>query len=99
LSRKVKVVEDPAITALGAAQRHKVRVEVRLRDGSMEQESREAARGSERSFASRDDIAAKFRKLTHGIIAPAQQDALVGTILNIDDLADSRALIELMCRQ
>jgi aconitate decarboxylase len=99
LSRKVKVVEDPAITALGAAQRHKVRVEVRLRDGSMEQESREAARGSERSFASRDDIAAKFRKLTHGVIASAQQDALVSMILNIDDLADSRALIELMCRQ
>jgi aconitate decarboxylase len=99
LSRKIKVVEDPAITALGAAQRHKVRVEVRLRDGSMEQESREAARGSERSFASRDDIAAKFRKLTYGIIAPAQQDALVSMILDIDDLADSRALIKLMCRQ
>src|ERR1700735_1051825 len=33
LSRKVEVVHDPAITALGADQRHKVRVEIKFRDG------------------------------------------------------------------
>ena len=36
LSCKVKVVHDPAITALGAAQRHKVHVEINFRDGSIE---------------------------------------------------------------
>src|SRR5580693_3284745 len=35
-SRKVKVVHDPAITALGAGARHKVRVNIRFRDGTVE---------------------------------------------------------------
>src|SRR6201996_2381717 len=47
LAQRVKVVHDPAITALGAAHRHKVAVEVRFRDGSIARESREAPRGSE----------------------------------------------------
>src|SRR5947199_1020731 len=42
LSRKVNVVHDPAITALGSVFRHKVRVDVRLRDGAVESETREA---------------------------------------------------------
>ncbi len=66
LSRKVKVLHDPAITALGAAYRHKVRVDIHFRDGSVESETREAPRGSEQSFASADDIVDKFRKLTRG---------------------------------
>ena len=77
LARKVKVVHDPAITALGAAHRHKVRVEVHFRDGSVERETREAPRGSEHAFASADDIVAKFRKLTRGVMAAKQQDALI----------------------
>src|SRR5579863_1596033 len=44
LSRKVRVMHDPDITALGAAHRHKVRVEVHFRDGTVERETREAPR-------------------------------------------------------
>jgi 2-methylcitrate dehydratase PrpD len=96
LSREVKVVHDPAITALGAAYRHKVRVDIRFRDGSVESETREAPRGSEQSFASADDIVAKFRKLTRGIMRDGQQDALIDAVLGLERLADSRALIELL---
>jgi 2-methylcitrate dehydratase PrpD len=96
LSRKVRVVHDPDITGLGAAHRHKVRVEVHFRDGAIERETREAPRGSEQSFASTDDIVAKFRKLTRGVMADKQQDALVETVLGLDNLADSRTLIELL---
>jgi 2-methylcitrate dehydratase PrpD len=96
LSRKVKVVEDPDITAAGAAFRHKVRVEVRLRDGTVERETREAPRGSEQSFASADDIIAKFRKLTRGAMPKAQQDALVDAVLRLEEAADSRELIALL---
>jgi len=96
LSRKVRVVHDPDITALGAAHRHKVRVEVKFRDGSVERETREAPRGSEQSFASADDIVAKFRKLTRAVIADKQQSALVEAVLGLDNLADSRTLIELL---
>jgi 2-methylcitrate dehydratase PrpD len=96
LSRKVKVVHDPEITALGAAFRHKVRVEVRLRDGTVERETREAPRGSEQSFAGADDIVAKFRKLTRGVMRKEQQNALVSAIMGLEDLADSRELIALL---
>jgi 2-methylcitrate dehydratase PrpD len=96
LSRKVRVVHDPDITALGAAHRHKVRVEVKFRDGSVERETREAPRGSEQSFASADDIVAKFRKLTRAVIADKQQSALVEAVLGLDNLADSRTLIEFL---
>jgi len=96
LSRKVKVVEDPDITAAGAAFRHKVRVEVRLRDGTVDRETREAPRGSEQSFAGADDIVAKFCKLTRGVMRKQQQDALIGAVLRLDELADSRELIALL---
>ena len=96
LSRKVKVVEDPDITAAGAAFRHKVHVEVRLRDGAVERETREAPRGSEQSFAGADDIVAKFRKLTRGVMRKEQQDALIGAVLRLEELADSRELIALL---
>ena len=96
MSRKVRVVHDPEITALGAAHRHKVRVDMKFRDGSVERETREAPRGSEQSFASADDIVAKFRKLTRAVIADKQQSALVEAVLGLDNLADSRTLIELL---
>jgi 2-methylcitrate dehydratase PrpD len=64
LSKKVEVIEDPAITARGARYRHMVRVDVHLSDGSVHSETREAPRGSEHSFAPAEDIIDKFRKLT-----------------------------------
>jgi aconitate decarboxylase len=94
LSRKVEVVHDPAVTALGAGARHKVGVEVHFRDGSVERETREAPRGSEQSFASADDIAAKFRKLTKATMTAKQQDSLIDAALGLDKLPDSRTLIE-----
>jgi aconitate decarboxylase len=96
LSRKVKVVHDPAITALGAGHRHKVRVEMHFRDGSTETETREAPRGSEQSFASADDIIAKFRKLARGTMAQERQNALVEAVMRLEELADSRELIALL---
>ena len=96
LSRRVRVLHDPAITVLGAAHRHKVRVEVHFHDGSTERETREAPRGSEQSFASADDIVAKFRKLTRGVMADKQQSALAEAVLGLEGLADTRQLIELL---
>ncbi len=96
LSRRVKVVHDPAITALGAAHRHKVRVEVHFRDGSIERETREAPRGSEHSFAGTNDIVGKFRKLTRGVMAATQQHALVDAVMRLDELPDSHAFTDLL---
>ena len=81
---------------LGAGYRHKVRVDIRFRDGSIESETREAPRGSEQSFAGANDIVEKFRKLTRGVMAAKQQDALVDAVLKLETLPDSRTLIELL---
>ena len=96
LSKKVEVVEDPAITARGARFRHMVSVDVHLRDGSVESETREAPRGSEHSFAPANDIVEKFRKLTRAAMPKSQQDALVDAMLGIETLADAKGLIRLL---
>jgi aconitate decarboxylase len=96
LSKKVQVVHDPAITAEGSKMRHKVRVDVHLRDGSVEKEMRESPRGSEHSFAPAADIIEKFRKLARDAMPPSQQDNLVEAVLGIEKLPDSKQLIRLL---
>src|ERR1700704_5933663 len=96
LSRKVEVVHDPRITALGSAFRHKARVDVHLRDGSVHSETREAPRGSEQSFASADDIVAKFRALTRTVLRPDRQQVLIDAVLGLDELPKARTLTELL---
>jgi len=96
LSRKVQVIHDPAITALGAAHRHRVHVEVHFRDGSVERESRDAPRGSEQDFASDAQIVDKFRKLTGATLAEQQQNALIEEVLRLEELPNSRAMIALL---
>ncbi|MFZ0148396.1 MAG: MmgE/PrpD family protein [Xanthobacteraceae bacterium] len=96
LSRKVQVVHDPAITALGAAHRHQVRIEVHFRDGSVEHATRDAPRGSEQNFASEAQIIDKFHKLTRATMAEQQQNALIEAVLRLEQLPDSRAMIALL---
>ena len=96
LSRKVEVVHDPAITALGSAYRHKARVDVHLRDGSVHTETREAPRGSEQSFASADDIVGKFKTLTRVAMPAQRQQDLVDAVLGMEKLANAKQLAELL---
>jgi hypothetical protein len=53
------------------------------RDGSVASETREAPRGSEQSFASAEEIIAKFRKLTRAAITKPQRDTLVDAVLTV----------------
>jgi aconitate decarboxylase len=94
LSKKVEVVHAPEITALGSKFRHKVTVEVHLRDGTIEQETREQPRGGEDAFASERDIIEKFKKLSRAILSEPQQADLIDMILNMEALPDVRALPE-----
>jgi aconitate decarboxylase len=96
LSKKVEVIEDPAITARGARYRHMVRVDVHLSDGSVHSETREAPRGSEHSFAPAEDIIDKFRKLTRTTLPKEQQDALIAAMLKVEMHTDARELIRLL---
>ena len=96
LSRKVEVVHDPKITAQGSKFRHKVRVDVHYTDGHVESEMREAPRGSEHSFASADDIVAKFGKLAAKVMAEKQHNRLAEAILGMEKLERASQLIELL---
>jgi 2-methylcitrate dehydratase PrpD len=87
LSKKVTVVEDPGITARGSNYRHMVRVEVRLKNGSKLDETVEAPRGSEASFASEADIVQKFKKLATNTLGAAKTDTVVNAVLGADKLA------------
>lgn len=98
LSRKVEVVHDPEITALGSKFRHKVRVETHLADGRVLTETREAPRGSEFSFATREDIVEKFRKLAIKALPKDRVDQLVDAVLNVESLDDAREIVSLMSR-
>lgn len=86
LAQRVQVLEDPAITALGRQRRHRVRVEVFLRDGRRLEEIGEAARGSDRNFAGDAEIIEKFDKL-----AP-RYDRVRELVLRLEELEDVRAL-------
>jgi aconitate decarboxylase len=93
LAGKVEVVHDPAVTARGAKLRHMVRVDVEFTDGSLETETVEAPRGSERKFASEADVVEKFRKLARHTVSDAQAERIVDLVLGCDGLADVGVLV------
>ena len=99
LSRKVEVREDPAITALGSKFRHMVKVTVRLKDGTVMDETVEAARGSEKNFASPADILAKFKKLAGKRLSPAQCDRIMNLVLGLDEIPDAGELVKALVRE
>jgi 2-methylcitrate dehydratase PrpD len=99
LAARVECIEDPAITAEGPNMRHKVRVEVHLKDGSMLEETVETARGSEYNFASDADIVAKFQRLASKTLPTAQVGALKDAVLNLDELSDTSELARLLAVQ
>jgi 2-methylcitrate dehydratase PrpD len=96
LAERVEVRHDPEITAKGSQYRHMVRVEIHLRDGSHLEESLEAPRGSEQKFGTEAELVEKFRKLTRGVMAPAQVDRILDAVLSLEKLDDSATLVELL---
>jgi aconitate decarboxylase len=94
LSKKVEVVHDPAITALGSKFRHKVSLEVHLKDGTIERETRELPRGGEDAFAPAQDIIEKFKKLSRATMSDTQQADLIDMIMNMESVPDMRRLPE-----
>ncbi len=91
-SRRVEVVEDPDITALGSRYRHKIRVEVRLKNGEVHTETVEAPRGSEAKFASEAQVVEKFRKLASTRMATAQVDKIIDLVMHAERMASASEL-------
>ena len=94
LAEKVEVRHDAGITARGSRFRHLVRVDVHLRDGTRLQETVEAPRGSESSFASEADVVSKFMKLaSHAVPAPAA-DRIVDLVLRLERVKNGNEIVQ-----
>jgi len=99
LAKKVEVMHDPEITKLGAKFRHKVHVEAHLNDGTVMKRTVEAARGSEKHFATDAEIIEKFEKLAVKALPRAQVRKLRDAMMGLEKLADASELARLLARQ
>lgn len=96
LAEKVRVQHDDAITKLGSKYRHKVHVQVELKDGTMLKTTVESGRGSEHNFASEADIVSKFMLLATKALPANQAKQLCESILNLESLDDASLLTKLL---
>ena len=96
IAAKVEVAEDPEITARGSTYRHMVHVSVELKDGIRLDETVEAPRGSEASFATADDVIAKFSKLASRRIPGARVEQIVDQVMQAERKPSAAALVRLL---
>jgi aconitate decarboxylase len=93
LANRVSVAEDPEITKRGSVYRHMVHVTVRLRDGTTLDETVEAPRGSEHSFASAGDVIEKFTKLVSRRMKLDQVNQIVDQMMTLETQPSAGPLI------
>jgi len=96
---KVEVHHDAEITAKGSKFRHMVRAEVHLKDGTVLEETVESARGSEKRFATTEQVVEKFEKLARHAIPESQAAQLRDAILGLEDLKDAGEIARLLVVQ
>ena len=96
LSEKVRVEHDDAITKLGSKFRHKVHVNVKLKDGSQLKTTVESGRGSEHNFASEADIVSKYMLLATKALPKSQAEELCDKILHLEKVEDVKAITSLL---
>ena len=93
IAAKVQVAEDPAITAMGSTHRHMVHVEVELKDGTRMHETVVAPRGSEHSFATPEDVIAKFTKLASRRFSDAMVGRIVDQLMTLERAPQAATLV------
>ena len=96
LAERVQCIEDPNISAEGPNMRHKVHVEVHLKDGTVLKDTVEKAHGSEDHWAPDEVIAAKFRQLAAKALPDEQASRLADAVLNLENVEDARELARLL---
>jgi 2-methylcitrate dehydratase PrpD len=96
LAARVDCRHDPEITAKGKPFRHLQRIELYLKNGKRIDRIAEAPRGSEKNFASEEEIVAKFRNLASRVLPRPQVDELTEAVLNLEKLPNAARLAELM---
>ena len=98
LAEIVEVQHDEEITRQGSKQRHKVHVEVRLKDGTKMNRTVEAGRGNEKNFASETDVVEKFEKLATHVLPRPQVEKIRDFMLGLDKVQDATQLAKLLVK-
>jgi 2-methylcitrate dehydratase PrpD len=91
---KITAHHDPAFDKAGSSARN-TRVTVRLKDGTTLQHAVQIARTISAPL-SNEQIVAKYRTLTDGIVAPRRQADIVDAVLNLDAFTDTSRLTRLL---
>ncbi len=97
LLARVEVRHDPEFDAGGPMKRGRTRVAVTFTDGQRIVADRQASRAIETPQNS-DEIAAKYRTLSDGLIDTARQSAIENMVRNLQDVGDVRELIALLAQ-
>jgi aconitate decarboxylase len=95
-TRKMEVIEDPELEALGDEGRHGVKVEVQLRNGNTHGASVLHAKGSDKQPMTRGEVLQKFRLLASRVLSRPRVEKLEETLLNLEKLDDARKLGKLL---
>jgi 2-methylcitrate dehydratase PrpD len=91
---KITAHHDPEFDKVGSAARH-TRMTVHLTDGTTLQHFIEIARTIAAPLTN-DEIVAKYRTLTDGIVAPQRQADIADVVLNLEAVKDTSQLTRLL---
>ena len=95
-TRKMEVLEDAELEALGDEGRHGVKVEVQLGAGKTYCEKVLHAKGSDKYPMTREEVLQKFRLLASRVLSRPRVEKLENTLLNLEKLDDARKLGKLL---
>jgi 2-methylcitrate dehydratase PrpD len=94
---RIEIKHDPEITALGRPYRHKVHVEVRLKDGAVLKTTIQK-RFDQMLFPDAERVIKKFETLARHAFAQPQVEQIRDAVLGLDTLADAKVLARLLTK-
>lgn len=95
-TKKIEVLEDSELEALGDEGRHGVNLEVQLQDGRHYSEKVLHAKGSDKHPMTREEVLQKFRLLASHVLSRSRVERLEDTLLKLEKLDDAKKLAKLL---
>jgi 2-methylcitrate dehydratase PrpD len=95
-TKKIEVLEEPELEALGDEGRHGVTLELQLQDGQSFSERVFHAKGSDKNPMTREEVLQKFRLLASRVLAKSRLEELEDTLLHLEKLKDARKIGRLL---
>jgi aconitate decarboxylase len=95
-TKKINVVEEPELDALGDEGRHGVIMEIQTRDGKNHRTRVLHAKGSDRHAMTREEVMEKFRVLASRVLSPSRIEQLHDTIEHLERFDDAGKVAPLL---